>query len=47
MCIRDSFCRDPRTRKMVENWTDDEVWFKLRRGGHDYRKVYALSLIHI
>ncbi len=35
------FWRDPRTRKMVENWTDDEVWFKLRRGGHDYRKVYA------
>ncbi len=34
------FGRDPRTRKLVENMTDDEIW-KLRRGGHDYRKVYA------
>ncbi len=35
------FGRDPRTRKLVENWTDDEVWWKLKRGGHDYRKVFA------
>ena len=35
------FWRDPRTRKLVEKWTDDEIWFNLRRGGHDYRKVYA------
>ncbi|MBI1378478.1 MAG: pyruvate dehydrogenase (acetyl-transferring), homodimeric type [Frankiales bacterium] len=34
------FGRDPRTRKMVEDWTDEEVW-SLRRGGHDYRKLYA------
>ncbi|HEX6921591.1 MAG TPA: pyruvate dehydrogenase (acetyl-transferring), homodimeric type [Actinomycetes bacterium] len=34
------FGRDPRTRKMVENLTDDEVW-GLSRGGHDYRKLYA------
>ena len=34
------FGRDPRTRKMVESWTDDEIW-SLSRGGHDYRKVYA------
>jgi pyruvate dehydrogenase E1 component len=34
------FGRDPRTRKMVEDMTDDEVW-KLQRGGHDYRKMYA------
>jgi pyruvate dehydrogenase E1 component len=34
------FGRDPRTRKMVEHMTDDEVW-GLRRGGHDYRKLYA------
>ncbi len=34
------FGRDPRTAKMVEQWTDAEVW-SLRRGGHDYRKVYA------
>ena len=35
------FDRDPRTAKMVANWTDDQIWEKLRRGGHDYRKVYA------
>ncbi|MFN8098013.1 MAG: pyruvate dehydrogenase (acetyl-transferring), homodimeric type [Dermatophilaceae bacterium] len=35
------FGRDPRTRKMVSTWTDDDIWFKLRRGGHDYHKVYA------
>ncbi len=34
------FGRDPRTRKMVEGWTDDEIW-ALSRGGHDYRKMYA------
>ncbi|WP_052091703.1 pyruvate dehydrogenase (acetyl-transferring), homodimeric type [Modestobacter caceresii] len=34
------FGRDPRTRKLVEGMTDDEVW-QLARGGHDYRKVYA------
>ena len=37
------FGRDPRTAKMVEDWTDDEVW-SLRRGGHDYRKLYAAYL---
>ena len=26
--------------KLVETWTDDEIW-NLKRGGHDYRKVYA------
>ncbi len=34
------FGRDPRTRKMVETWSDDEIW-SLSRGGHDYRKMYA------
>ncbi|GIF46598.1 pyruvate dehydrogenase E1 component [Asanoa ferruginea] len=34
------FGRDPRTRKMVENFSDDEIW-NLKRGGHDYRKIYA------
>lgn len=34
------FGRDPRTRKLVENMSDDDIW-ALRRGGHDYRKVYA------
>ncbi len=34
------FGRDPRTLKMVEHLSDDEVW-ALKRGGHDYRKLYA------
>ena len=34
------FGRDPRTRKLVEDWTDDDIW-ALQRGGHDYRKMYA------
>ena len=34
------FGRDPRTKSMVENLTDDEIW-ALKRGGHDYRKLYA------
>jgi len=34
------FGRDPRTAKMVEGMTDDQIW-GLRRGGHDYRKLYA------
>ena len=35
------FARDPRTLKMVADWTDDQIWWDLKRGGHDYRKVYA------
>ncbi|WP_380174923.1 pyruvate dehydrogenase (acetyl-transferring), homodimeric type [Kineococcus sp. DHX-1] len=34
------FGRDPRTAKLVEGMSDDEVW-NLKRGGHDYRKVFA------
>ncbi|MBQ0926068.1 pyruvate dehydrogenase (acetyl-transferring), homodimeric type [Saccharopolyspora endophytica] len=34
------FGRDPRTKEMVKHLTDDAIW-GLRRGGHDYRKVYA------
>ena len=34
------FGRDPRTKQLVENLTDDEIW-ALKRGGHDYRKIYA------
>ncbi|GAA4613851.1 pyruvate dehydrogenase (acetyl-transferring), homodimeric type [Saccharopolyspora hordei] len=34
------FGRDPRTKEMVKHLSDDEIW-GLRRGGHDYRKVYA------
>ncbi|MBC7463587.1 MAG: pyruvate dehydrogenase (acetyl-transferring), homodimeric type [Actinobacteria bacterium] len=34
------FGRDPRTAALVANWSDDQIW-KLRRGGHDYRKIFA------
>ena len=33
--------RDPRTRKMVADWSDEDIWWKLKRGGHDFHKVYA------
>ena len=39
--IRDNFFgRDPRTAKLVHNWSDEDIW-NLSRGGHDYRKMYA------
>src|SRR5690625_6713366 len=34
------FGRDPRTLKLVEKMTDDDIW-AMKRGGHDYRKVFA------
>src|SRR5205823_8262367 len=34
------FGPDPRLRSMVEHLSDDELT-KLRRGGHDYRKLFA------
>ncbi|MGA3058204.1 MAG: pyruvate dehydrogenase (acetyl-transferring), homodimeric type [Candidatus Limnocylindrales bacterium] len=34
------FGPDQRLRRLVENLSDDEL-ARLRRGGHDYRKVYA------
>ena len=34
------FGRDPRTKELVKDMTDDDVW-NLKRGAHDYRKVYA------
>jgi pyruvate dehydrogenase E1 component len=34
------FGPDPRLRALVEHLSDDELT-RLRRGGHDYRKVYA------
>ena len=39
--VRDHFFgRDPRTAKLVEDYTDDQIW-NLRRGGHDYRKMFS------
>nr|WP_052021238.1 pyruvate dehydrogenase (acetyl-transferring), homodimeric type [Actinokineospora spheciospongiae] len=34
------FGRDPRTKALVNPMSDQEIW-NLKRGGHDYRKVYA------
>ncbi|MEN2740897.1 pyruvate dehydrogenase (acetyl-transferring), homodimeric type [Microbacterium sp. X-17] len=34
------FGRDERAAALVKDYTDDQVW-GLKRGGHDYRKVYA------
>ncbi|MCK9516497.1 MAG: pyruvate dehydrogenase (acetyl-transferring), homodimeric type [Ottowia sp.] len=34
------FGRDPRTLKLVEHMSDDEIW-ELRHGGHDAQKIYA------
>ncbi|MDR7166201.1 homodimeric-type pyruvate dehydrogenase E1 component, partial [Pseudarthrobacter oxydans] len=31
---------DPATKDLVADLTDDQIW-NLKRGGHDYRKVYA------
>ena len=39
--VRDNFFgRDPRTKAMVADWSDDKVW-ALKRGGHDYQKLFA------
>jgi len=35
------FGEDPRTRAMVADWSDEDIWWKLKRGGLDYHKVYA------
>ncbi|MBW4042335.1 MAG: pyruvate dehydrogenase (acetyl-transferring), homodimeric type [Acidobacteria bacterium] len=39
--VRENFFgRDPRAAKLVEGYSDDRIW-NLKRGGHDYRKVFA------
>ena len=39
--VRDAFFgRDPRTKAIVADWSDEQIW-ALKRGGHDYRKIYA------
>jgi pyruvate dehydrogenase E1 component len=39
--VRDHFFgRDPRTAAMVADLSDDQIW-NLKRGGHDYKKLYA------
>jgi len=34
------FGRDERAAALVKDYTDEQIW-NLKRGGHDYRKVYA------
>jgi pyruvate dehydrogenase E1 component len=34
------FGPDPRLKQMVSHLSDDDLW-RLKRGGHDYRKVFA------
>ncbi len=34
------FGRDSRTQAMVQDLTDEQIW-ELKRGGHDYRQLYA------
>ncbi|MGC0364595.1 pyruvate dehydrogenase E1 component [Rhodococcus sp. 27YEA15] len=47
--VRDHFFgRDPRTKELVKDLTDAEIW-NLKRGGHDYRKIhaaYAAAMAH-
>jgi len=39
--VRENFFnKDPRTAALVADYTDDQIW-KLKRGGHDYLKLYA------
>jgi pyruvate dehydrogenase E1 component len=40
--VRENFFnKDPRVAAMVKDWSDaDQIW-KLKRGGHDYLKLYA------
>ncbi len=39
--VRDRFFgKDPRTKALVADMTDEEIW-NLRRGGLDYKKIYA------
>ncbi len=39
--IRDQFFGgDPRAKELVADMSDDEIW-ALKRGGHDYQKLYA------
>ncbi|MEO9221610.1 MAG: hypothetical protein ABI251_07505, partial [Mycobacteriaceae bacterium] len=42
------FGRDPRTKQLVADLSDQQIW-NLKRGGHDYRKVhaaYAAAIAH-
>ncbi|WP_207456580.1 pyruvate dehydrogenase (acetyl-transferring), homodimeric type [Herbiconiux sp. SYSU D00978] len=39
--VRENFFgRDPRALELVKDFSDEQIW-NLKRGGHDYKKVYA------
>lgn len=38
--VREHFFNSPELKKLIEDWSDEEIW-KLDRGGHDPLKVYA------
>ncbi|WP_407941494.1 pyruvate dehydrogenase (acetyl-transferring), homodimeric type [Microlunatus kandeliicorticis] len=39
--VRENFFgKTPETKALVDSYTDEQIW-GLKRGGHDYRKVYA------
>ncbi|GBU10307.1 pyruvate dehydrogenase [Gammaproteobacteria bacterium] len=38
--VRENFFNTPELKKMVENWSDKQIWH-LNRGGHDENKIYA------
>ncbi|AMM33991.1 Pyruvate dehydrogenase E1 component [Sinomonas atrocyanea] len=39
--VRDHFFgKTPQTKELVADYTDEQIW-NLKRGGHDYHKVYA------
>ena len=39
--VRENFFgRDPRTLELVKDYSDEDLW-NLKRGGHDYQKVYS------
>ncbi|CAB4706700.1 unannotated protein [freshwater metagenome] len=39
--VRENFFgRDSRTAAMVADWSDEKIW-NLKRGGHDYKKLFA------
>ena len=45
--IRENFFgRSAATMRLIENMTDAQIW-ALKRGGHDYRKVYAAYMRHL
>lgn len=41
--VREHFFNSEELKKLVEDWSDDDIW-RLNRGGHDPKKIYAAYL---